>query len=361
MRYPPDPDPERLRRRLGRRLFTVPVALIVVALATIFGVLGEHGGSTGPHSGASSTTTLPATTTTTAPTPSVPVTRPVLGVYAGPGAAAAAEAFSKQLPGHPHLALDYLSDSSWTTISDPSWLLGRWQGSGEAMVLEVPMLPRSGGSLAAGATGSYDHYFASLARKLVSENRGRSTLIVGWSPEQSSLPWSVATRAGAADYVAYFRHVVTTMRSVPGTHFSFAFEPGAVDTASAVAPDSLYPGNAYVDAVAAQVFDVVWSPVPATRRFAAVRAAEGGLSWAASFAASHHKSVLVSALGLAPIAAHGDGDDPVFVRQFLAWARAHDVTTVIIWAQGSAGITARGTPEAFAVLRNAAATHETAP
>ncbi len=77
------------------------------------------------------------------------------------------------------------------------------------------------GTLAAGATGAYDGEFATLARTLVRYDEGDAVLRLGWEFNGTWYPWSVTDAAGAADYAAFFRAVVNTMRAVPGTAFRF--------------------------------------------------------------------------------------------------------------------------------------------
>ena len=280
---------------------------------------------------------------------------PPVGAYVGSGDLDGASQLSAALPGGLAGVLDYVDAGSWSTIADPSWLLDRWAPTRDPLILAVPMLPASGASLATGATGAYDGEFRQLARLLVADGEATATLVLGWSPLDPGLPWTVTQPAGATAYVAYFRHIVDTMRLVPGARFRFAFEPGPSGPEAigpgAMGPGHLYPGNAYVDDIATQIFNRLPTPVGPASRWARVAAVPYGPDWVARFAARLHRRLIVTGLALVPAAAGGGGDDPAFVRSFFAWARQARVASVTLWSQGTWAFTPANDPHAFALLR----------
>lgn len=280
---------------------------------------------------------------------------PPVGAYVGSGDLDAASGLSAALPGGLAGVLDYLDASSWATIADPYWLLDRWASTGDRLTLAVPMLPASGATLAIGATGAYDGEFRQLAQLLVADGEPTATLVVGWSPLEPGLAWSVTRPGEDAQYVAYFRHIVDTMRLVPGARFRFAFEPGPSGPIGlqpgAMGPGHLYPGNAYVDVIATQIFNRLPTPVGPASRWAEVAAVPYGPAWVARFAARLHRRLVVTGLALVPASAGGGGDDPAFVRSFFAWARRTHVASVTLWSQGSWAFTPASDPRSFAVLR----------
>ena len=130
---------------------------------------------------------------------------------------------------------------------------------GKPMVWGVPMFPAGWGvSLARGAKGSYNRQFATLAANLVAAGMGNSTPRLGLEFNMPSFPWYTAGKA--SNSTAYWLQIVNTMRSVPGAAFTFEWNPcrggqGAVDqTMGNYANYS--PGDAYVDAVAPDVYDL---------------------------------------------------------------------------------------------------------
>ncbi len=298
-----------------------------------------------------------ARTTAPAAAGAAPAERPVVGAYLGPGNVAGATVLSTRLPAGLPTILDYLDGTTWwsLTSASPTWLSHRWAPTGEAPTYLVPLLPATGGSLAVGATGAYDPWFARLAAVLVAGGEAHATLVLGWSPLEQGHAWSVTTPAEGPQYVAFFRHVVTTMRAVPGARFRFSFQPGPVADDPPVRPGSLYPGNAFVDTVDIAVFDGSTSSPTGAQRWAVLRDGLAGPAWTARFARRHHRPIVVDGLAVVPRSAGGPGDDPAFVSSFLAWARRARVETIYLWADGSWALDLQEEPQAFTVLRQVVA------
>lgn len=310
-------------------------------------------------------TSTPAASKQAAATPAAPIggdpaaTVPVpmstsvpLGAYGGPGGVSAVRSFATSTGTTVSYALDYFDDSTWEMVSNPIWALTQWSRSGDRMIWGVPMLPASGASLAQGAAGQYDGMFVSLARTLVTSGQGSSTLMLGFDPDQQSNPWSVTTAADAAAYVTYWQRIVTAMRQVPGAAFSFEWN---VAGTGPIPPSALYPGDAFVDAVATGVTDLVVAPVATSARWAAISGAPTGPQWFATFAAAHHKPLSIISLILVPATTPGGGgDDPLFVQQFNAWAEQQKVATVVVWDFGPSALVGGGFPASLAALGQSA-------
>ena len=288
-----------------------------------------------------------ATTTTTTP-PTAPVAgpgRPSLGIYTGGGNVAGAEQLAAGLP-LPY-ALDYLPGNSWQSIADPAWTLARWQGSHFSMIWGVPMLPATGGTLADGAAGDYDPAFYALGQQLVAAGQADAILMIGYDPTETANPWAVTTAGEAGQYVEYWRQIVTALRSVPGAAFRFEWDVAAGP--AVVSPAALYPGNAYVDIVATDAFDIP-SPAAAGSGWSAQAAIPDGPDWLASFAARHGKELMIAKWGLVPKAAGGQGDDAAFVGRFLTWCAEHQVVAAVLWDDGTWALTGGGFPAADAAF-----------
>ena len=257
-----------------------------------------------------------------------------LGVYVGAADPPGVAAFGKATHTAPTYAADYLPwQSGWgamTQATSLSWLLGPWSSSSYQLVLGVPMIPESSsgtaqGTLAGGAAGDYDSYFATLAQTLIAGGEADAVLRIGWEFNGSWYPWEVTNSADAANFVTYFDRIVTVMRSVPGEAFKFVWNPnnlGSFD--SSYGPDQTYPGDAYVDYVGTDVYDQCWC-TPQTPQGAWASQLQGtwGLDWLASFASAHGKQMAFPEWGLAIRSdGHGLGDDGYFVTQFAAWIAA---------------------------------------
>jgi len=330
------------------------------------GTSATKGHPTSPHK---TVPTRPAPPGTTAPTTApkhavVPKATPAplgqtvpLGVYAGPGAPVAAAAFTADAGAPVPYAFDYIDGTSWQSISAPLWFVQRWSGSGFRMIWGIPMLPNTGGTLAAGAAGQYDAYFSQLAYTLVSHGQGASVIMLGWDPEAPNLPWSASNSTDAAQYVSFWRQIVISMRTVQGQQFQFAWD-GAPGT-NPVEPPALYPGNAYVDIVGTDAFDQ-GGPVVGLgwNGFAAM---PYGPNWFASFAAAHHKPLMIAKWGVVPVQDSGGGDSSTFVHQFLRWADKQHLFAAVTWDYGAWAVTGGSFPRAAAELRNVAAAGAVTP
>ena len=221
---------------------------------------------------------------------------------------------------------------TWEDIADPD--LGPWNGRGHRLIYAVPMLPRADqatrqASMRAGASGAYDHYFTSLARHLVAEGHRDAVLRVGWEFNLTSWPWGIADEAV---FVRYFRRIVTAMRSVHGERFSITWNVN--NGYNPHDGSKYYPGNAFVDSVGVDAYDLDATVYPYPKGCAAqcrqlrqqrawdevIYGGPRGLGYWSEFAAEHHKPLSLPEWGLWAMAdGSGGGGGPFFVEQM------HDV------------------------------------
>ena len=169
----------------------------------------------------------------------------------------------------------------WFYPSAKSWIN---EGKGRVLVISVPILPGptddSGPttgpnagqpvSLAQGATGAYNRYFYALGQQMVANNLGNSILRLGWEFNGNWYAWSVATADDAANFAAFWKQIVNTMRTVPGQNFKFNWG-GTITWEGTPAPYKLsdaFPagndanGKPYVDQVGLDIYDNSWSYYP---------------------------------------------------------------------------------------------------
>ncbi len=283
------------------------------------------------------------------------------GVYAGAGDPTATSDFTATLGAAPRYAMDFLDGSSWSTIANPAWYLSRWAGKGYSMIWGVPMLPNSGASLNTGATGAYNQNYATLAQALVAGGQGSSIIRIGWEFNGGWFPW--AANGHSAAFVRYWQQIVTTMRAVPGANFKFEWNPtrgdlGAGDLAN------YYPGDAYVDYVGLDVYDVEWASYPGeSTEFQHVQTQSFGLNWLASFSAAHSKPMVFPewGLGWGTCSSGGQatagsnqvcgGDNAGFVNDMARWFLTHNVFEATYWDYGSSSVDQGSNPNTAAALR----------
>ena len=247
-----------------------------------------------------------------------------IGVYRGARNVAGVQGFESWLGRPVNHAMDFIAGDSWSAIESPTWWTSGWNGTGYQVEYSIPVIPATGGTLQAGATGDYNSHFVALAHNLIDNGQANATLRLGWEFNGSWYKWSAAS--DPASFAAYWRQIVTAMRSVPGQHFEFDWCP-TLGKAS-VAPDRAYPGDAYVDYVGADVYDNSWiadyhDPVARWKDFVTQAY---GLQWQSDFATAHGKPMTFPEWGLSTRSdGHGGGDDPYFIQQMYDWISAHDV------------------------------------
>ncbi len=291
------------------------------------------------------------------------VNHAALGVYAGPGNVAGVKSLQGQVGATLPYVMDFLDGSSWSAIAHPSTTsLSAWSSLGYQTIWGVPMLPNSTGTLATGAKGAYNLYFASLAKALVAAGQGSAILRLGWEFNGFWFSWSAIGRT--SQFIHYWRQIVTTMRSVPGAHFSFEWNPSRGDQFGAGDLGAYYPGNAYVSYVGLDVFDVEWQNYPGTAaEFSQMVNQPYGLNWLAGFSAQHHKPMVFPEWGLGwgkcsnrkPVnvstGAVCGGDNSVFVKSMSQWCSTHNVFEATFWNYGTSQVTVSRNPRTVGALR----------
>lgn len=240
------------------------------------------------------------------------------GVYVGPGKTAALNAFQSWLGRSQLDATDYVDPSEnalWNHHALAYW--GDWKraGNDRQFVLGLPLLPK-GGNFTDGLAGRYDSQFQGVADLMVKNGLGDSVVRLGYEGNNKTIGSWQGTDDPAA-YRAMFRRVVTLMRARTGARFHFDYNMAVGPSGKATSFESLYPGDAYVDLVGLNIYDVWWQHPDATpsERWQHTLTAPMGVNDFKAFAAAHHKPVSYPEWGLyrkGDIFA-GGGDSPYFI------------------------------------------------
>jgi hypothetical protein len=249
---------------------------------------------------------------------------PKLGVYEGPHDIAGVRQFERWLGRDVQYVLDFVPADSWRTIEWPV-SLKNWGRSRDRLVLGVPIVPFSGGSLSEGSAGAYNGHFRQLARNLVRWGREDSILRLGWEFSGGWYPWSVRSDADAVAFAAYWRQIVDTMRSVSKS-FKFDWNPAHGWRPFRIA--LAYPGSAYVDYIGLDIYDQGWQPegTDALGRWEDQVHGDGGLAWHRSFARARKKPMSFPEWGLAiRDDGKGGGDNAGFVERMHGWISGNNV------------------------------------
>lgn len=233
------------------------------------------------------------------------------------------------------------------------------------MIWSVPILPSGsptgatalpGVSLQEGAAGAYDVYFSTLAKALVAGGQESSIIRIGYEFNGSSFPW--AALGQAANFTEYWRRIVDAMRSVPGANFKFVWNPYDDNAPSSTDLADYYPGNAYVDLIGLDVYSQsVGNNSDSSSMFRALETNPYGLDWLSSFAARHHKDLVLPQWGIgdAPsqnrAAASQEQDGyAIFVADMLHWIASRDVVEATYWDYGLGAVSSGSNPKIEAAL-----------
>lgn len=185
-------------------------------------------------------------------------------------------------------------------------------------MLNVPMLERNEerlpdeevrGLLREGAEGRFDGHYRTLAERLVRLKSPDTVIVLGW--EMNGLTYSHRCAPDPQAWMAYWRRIVNTMRSVPGQQFRFDFAPSR--GSDAYPWTECYPGDDFVDIIGMDTYDQ-----PEGQSFEAQVNEPHGLQAQVDFAREHGKAISYPEWGL-----FRNGDNPEYVRRMLDWFDRH--------------------------------------
>jgi hypothetical protein len=297
----------------------------------------------------------------------------VLGVYAGPGDPPAVSAFSSTVRGQPKYAMDFLAGQSWAAITQSGYPYPQWKHGDYKMIWGVPMLPSTYGyydnarhpscdGLTREAAGDFNPRFVTVAQNMVSAGYGSSIIRLGWEFNGTWFPWAAA--GCASGFVGAFQQVVDAMRSVPGQHFTFEWNPTRGDSGIGNL-SNYYPGNAYVDYIGLDVYDTEWGSYPGQpAEFQYMKTQPDGLNWLASLSAFTGKPMVFPEWGLgwgkcsndgervsAPNKQVCGGDDTYFISAMSSWIQSHRTFEATYWDYGTSSVHGTANPRVAAALQ----------
>jgi hypothetical protein len=280
---------------------------------------------------------LPTSARSEAPKPTAP-----WGLYEGAGCSGVQnlDKFVQWFGRKPTRMLDFLAwgegRPGW------NWVLGCWEKSGlKQLTLSVPMLPSDGSAtLAQGAAGKFDAFFADLATDLVKRGYANAIVRIGWEFNGDWYAWAAIKDPAA--WIAYWRRIVTLMRQAPGAAFKFDWCPATGWTQFLA--QNAYPGDEYVDIIGLDIYNQSWDPAATTPqlRWNEKLNSRHGLKWHRDFATAHGKPMSFPEWGaMTRTDGRGGGDDPYFIEQMAAWIASNNVAYHDYWDFGTGGENSR--------------------
>ena len=239
------------------------------------------------------------------------------------------------------------ADPTWAAWSKP-WLTNKVYGyvswlaadPGRQLILTQNLIPDSLAGdpdwAAKCASGAYDSYATRLASNLVRAGFGYSVIRLG--PEMNGT-WNAgslgSTPASWTDWAHCFAHEVRAMRAVHGSHLLFDWNVNAGYRNIPLA--DFYPGNAYVDIIGIDFYDISGQPLPPVgnpERWTALSRQPDSLTEVAAFAAAHHKPLSFPEWATVS----SEGDDAAYVTSMGAFIAHHDVAFQSWFDAGDNGI-----------------------
>jgi hypothetical protein len=215
------------------------------------------------------------------------------------------------------------STTPWANIDDPSWWCNQWKASSSQLVLSVAPLPNTNFTLAAGARGDYDAHWRAFGQSMVANGCADTILRLGWEFNGKFYPWAAGGQE--ANFAAYWRRIVSALRTVSGQRFVFDWTPLAGNVNANV--EAAYPGDAYVDIIGLDAYDTsTVSTADSVGRWNDQVSRPYGLQWQTNFATAHGKPMSLPEWGLTvrPGDALGGGDNPSYITKMWQWISAHD-------------------------------------
>ena len=280
---------------------------------------------------------------------------PQLAVYRWPNGTTNVNAFARWLNQPVVWGEDFAGSETWDNVSWPVWWLEHWgkwvkKQPGRRLIFGVHLLPGpvdgSGAthgtdakqpvSLAKGANGEYNHFYQTLAENLVKHGLGDAILRPGWEFNGGWYTWRA--KDNEKHFAEYWRQIVKTMRSVPGTEkLKFCWNPTL--GYQQFPAEKAWPGDEFVDYVGLDVYDESWMPdgypwpkdappevVLARQKKVwhdAIHNGDHGLVFWSRFAAEHQKPFVIPEWGCNNRVdfpeQHGGLDNAYFVEQMHAF------------------------------------------
>jgi hypothetical protein len=216
-----------------------------------------------------------------------------------------------------HVTENWAQDTWASLSSDAGWSIGCFAPvrGNIAITFSLPMLTADNSStLAQGAAGANDAAITQIGNQLVAAGFSSTIIRIGWEFNGNWQPWDASK--DPPSFVAYFQRMVNLLRAVPGQRFLIEWCPN-IGTGS-INPETVYPGDAYVDIIGIDIYDNHWNStdeLPAVRWSNLVNE-PNGLQWQLTFAAAHNKRVSIPEWACC---GNNSGDDPYFIQQMYTW------------------------------------------
>ena len=158
---------------------------------------------------------------------------------------------------------DWVSNASWTAWSDAQSA----DAKGLTPVIALPMASLAAGAGTADsqyqaiAAGDYDSVYQGILKAFVDEGYTNLVFRPGWEMNINGPTYAGDTAQDQADWVSAYKQIYTVLHqeaATLGVNVTVVWNPDITNYTNDNALTSLYPGNAYVDAIGADVYSDIY-------------------------------------------------------------------------------------------------------
>jgi beta-mannanase len=214
------------------------------------------------------------------------------------------------------VVVDWPARQSWDDIVNPDWLYNTWKGTPYTKVFGVAPVPEGDGSatMAGCAAGSYNDKWREFAQNIKAAGLDDESVIrLGWEFNGDWYKWQASD---PNQFAECWRQIVSSAEDVaPALLWDWNVNRGK--GSSVVDAREAYPGDAYVDIVGIDSYDM-WPGVTNEAEWARQYSGPYGLKFWSDFAKDHGKRISVAEWGVYPGPSSGGssgGDNAFYIAK----------------------------------------------
>ncbi|ADP78715.1 glycoside hydrolase family 26 protein [Pseudofrankia inefficax] len=219
------------------------------------------------------------------------------------------------------LAMIFTSRTDWNSVEAPDWPLNAftraaWPGQ---ISIAQPLWPDSGGNERDCAAGAYDEHWHQFGENLLKYGRGDAIVRLGWEFNGDWYDWYPRN---VDVWKRCYQRTVTALRAAaPDVRIDWTMTMHRDDLPRGGDVWSAYPGDAYVDIIGIDYYDMS-PPAPTQGLWDRLCVAPSGLCTVIQQARARGKKFSVPEWGVVS-GAGGGGDNPFFVQKMYAMFQAN--------------------------------------
>jgi hypothetical protein len=244
----------------------------------------------------------------------------VSGVYARGQGAAGVKSFGDWRGATVDVVVDWGARQSWDDVIDPDFLYSTWRNTPYTKVFGIAPVPEADGSatMAGCAAGSYNDKWRQFGTNMKVNGLENETVIrLGWEFNGDWYKWKAND---PKQFAECWRQIVgSAEETAPGLLWDWTVIRGKGK--SVVDAREAYPGDAYVDIVGVDAYDM-WPGATNEATWAEHYSGAYGLKFWSDFARAHGKKISVPEWAVYPTTASNGGDNAYFIEKMQGFFKA---------------------------------------